>query len=277
MGPTDGLGHSQPDESMLTGPVMLITGAGSGIGAVIATQAAQQGYRVVLADIDGEAASTVAAGLPGALAVTVDVTSRSAVRAAVAHVQELLGPIVVLVNNAAVASDVPFGQLPEDLWHRDIAVSLDAAFYTISAVLPSMVTVGSGAIVNIASVNGLTYVGNEAYSAAKAGLISLTKSIAVRYGQHGIRCNAVAPGTIATPIWTERLETDPQVMERAARWYPLGRIGRPEDVASAVLFLAGPQASWITGVTLPVDGGLLAGRLSMADEIAIGAADSSKP
>ena len=113
--------------------------------------------------------------------------------ALVQRVERDLGPVDVLVNNAGVASDIPFGELPEELWHRDIAVSLDAAFHTISAVLPGMIRAGGGAIVNIASVNGLTYVGNEAYSAAKAGLISLTKSIAVRYGASGIRCNAVAP------------------------------------------------------------------------------------
>lgn len=258
---------------MTQGSVFLVTGGGSGIGAVLAEQAAVAGYVVAVADIDGAAAAAVAADLPGAVAVTVDVTSREQVRQAVRRIEEDLGPVRVLVNNAGVASDVAFGALPERLWHRDIAVSLDGAFFTISAVLPGMVAAGGGAIVNVASVNGLTYVGNEAYSAAKAGLISLTTSIAVRYGRHGIRSNAVAPGTIATPIWEERRTRDPQVMERAAKWYPLGRIGRPADVAAAVLFLASDAASWITGVTLPVDGGLLAGRLQMADEIAAGGAD----
>jgi meso-butanediol dehydrogenase / (S,S)-butanediol dehydrogenase / diacetyl reductase len=251
----------------MPGRVVLITGAGSGIGAVIAAQAAAQGDRVVIADIDGAAAERVAADIKQAVAVSVDVTSRAQVFDLVDRVGHEIGQVQVLVNNAAVASDIPFGELPEQVWHRDIAVTLDAAFHTISAVLPGMIAGGGGAIVNVASVNGLTYLGNEAYSAAKAGLISLTKSIAVRYGPLGIRCNAVAPGTIATPIWHQRLAADPEVMDRVAKWYPLGRIGRPEDVASAVLFLAGDGASWITGVTLPVDGGLMAGRLQMADEI----------
>lgn len=253
--------------------VLIVTGGGSGIGAVLAQQAAAAGYLVVVADIDGAAAGLVAAGIPGAVPVTVDVTSREQVQQLVQRVELELGPVQVLVNNAGVASDVPFHALPEQLWHRDIAVSLDAAFFTISAVLPGMIAAGGGSIINIASVNGLTYVGNEAYSAAKAGLISLTKSIAVRYGPQGIRCNAVAPGTIATPNWDERRKRDPQVMDRAAQWYPLGRVGVPADVAAAVLFLASDAASWITGVTLPVDGGLLAGRLQMADEIAAGGAD----
>ena len=256
----------------MTAQVWLVTGGASGIGTVLAEHAAAAGHRVAIADIDGAAAGTVAAGIPGSLPLTMDVTSREQVRDGVRRIEDELGSVQVLVNNAGVASDVPFDQLPERLWHRDIAVSLDAAFFTISAVLPGMIAAGGGAIVNIASVNGLTYVGNEAYSAAKAGLISLTRSIAVRYGAQGIRCNAVAPGTIATPNWDERRQRDPQVMERAAKWYPLGRIGRPADVAAAVLFLASDAASWITGVTLPVDGGLLAGRLQMADEIAAGGA-----
>ncbi len=256
---------------------MLITGAGSGIGAVIAAQAAAQGDRVVVADLNAEAAAAVSAALPRSMAATVDVTSRVQVRALVHRIEAELGPVQVLVNNAAVASDVPFDELSEELWHRDISVSLDAAFYTISAVLPGMISAGAGAIVNITSVNGLTYLGNEAYSAAKAGLISLTRSIAVRYGAQGIRCNAVAPGTIATPIWEERRRADPQVMEKAAKWYPLGRIGRPAEVAAAVLFLAGEGASWITGITLPVDGGLLAGRLQMADEISTTVAPERLP
>ncbi len=182
--------------------VVLITGAGSGIGAVIARQAAAQGDRVVVGDIDGAAAERVAAGIGGSMSAAVDVTSRAQVFGLVRRVAREFGPVQVLVNNAAVASDLPFGELPEELWHRDISVTLDAAFHTISAVLPGMKAAGEGAIVNVASVNGLTYLGNEAYSAAKAGLISLTKSIAVRYGPVGIRCNAVAPGTIATPILT---------------------------------------------------------------------------
>ena len=253
----------------MPGRITVITGAGSGIGAVLAARAAARGDRVVIADIDGDAAARVSAGIAGSVPIGVDVTVREQVSESISRIEKDLGPVGLLVNNAAVASDIPFGSLPEEIWRRDIAVSLDGAFHTISAVLPGMIAAGGGVIVNIASVNGLTYVGNEAYSATKAGLISLTKSIAVRYGRHGIRCNAVAPGTIATPIWEQRRAVDPDVMTRAAKWYPLGRIGRPEDVASAVLFLAGDDASWITGVTLPVDGGLLAGRLQMADEIAI--------
>jgi NAD(P)-dependent dehydrogenase (short-subunit alcohol dehydrogenase family) len=124
-----------------------------------------------------------------------------------------------------------------------------------------------GAILNIASVNGLTGIGEEAYSAAKAGMVNLTQNLAVRYGDQGIRVNCVAPGTIRTPIWGERVARDPQVFEKLAAWYPLGRVGEPEDVANAALFLCSDEAAWITGVTLPVDGGLLAGSYRMSRDL----------
>ena len=131
----------------------------------------------------------------------------------------------------------------------------------------------SGVIVNIASVDGLAYVGNEAYSAGKAAMINMTQSIAVRYGHYGIRCNAVAPGSIATPAWQERVDKEPDVLDRLVKWYPLGRVGTPEDVAGAVLFLASDDASWITGTVLRVDGGLLAGNDVMTNELLVESRD----
>jgi NAD(P)-dependent dehydrogenase (short-subunit alcohol dehydrogenase family) len=132
---------------------------------------------------------------------------------------------------------------------------------------------GSGVILNISSVNALGYYGNEAYSAAKAGLLSLTRSLAVRYGPSGIRVNAIAPGSLRTPAWEQRKENDPAVFERIAKWYPLGRVGEPEDVAGAALFLASDEAVWITGAVLPVDGGLTAGNMQMMEEMIEGQAD----
>jgi NAD(P)-dependent dehydrogenase (short-subunit alcohol dehydrogenase family) len=119
----------------------------------------------------------------------------------------------------------------------------------------------------VGSVNGLAYFGNEAYSAAKAGLVSLTRSIAVRYGPRGVRANLVAPGTLRTPAWDERLARDPAALDRVVRWYPLGRVGEPEEVVGAVLFLLSEEAAWISGAVLPVDGGLLAGNGLMARDI----------
>ena len=130
-----------------------------------------------------------------------------------------------------------------------------------------MIEQGSGVIVNIASVNGMAFFANEPYSAAKAGLISLTRSMAVRYGKHGIRAVAIAPGTIRSPLWQERIDKEPAIFERLVRWYPLGRVGEPEDVANAVAFLASDDAAWISGDVLRVDGGLLAGNAQMAREL----------
>src|SRR5262245_9218253 len=126
-----------------------------------------------------------------------------------------------------------------------------------------------GVIVNIASVNALGYFGNEAYSAAKAGIISLTESLAARYGRYGIRANAIAPGSIRTPIWQHRIDKDPGVLNRLKKWYPLGRIGEPEDVANAALFLASDAAAWISGIVLRVDGGLMAGNPLMAEDLLV--------
>lgn len=256
---------------------VIITGSGSGIGAVTASRFAEEGATVVIADIDEDAAEATAGAIPRARARRVDVADRGQVLAFVERVQRELGHVDVLINNAATCSDAAFEDIPEEEWIRDIDVSLKAAFLLSQAVLPGMRARRRGVILNVASVNGITYLGNEAYSAAKAGLLSLTRSLAVRYGPEGIRVNALVPGTIATPIWNDRLAVDPTILDRSARWYPLGRVGTPNDVASAALFLASHEASWITGVALPVDGGLLAGNAEMAREIVIGDSPGQGP
>lgn len=242
---------------------VVITGAGSGIGAAMAARFAAEGAAVVIVDIDGDAAVTTAARIGNARAETVDITDREQVRSLV----ERLDTVDVLVNNAALCTDTPFDRLSDSEWDQDVDVCLKGPFLTAQAVLPGMVERRRGVIVNISSVNGLAYFGNEAYSAAKAGLLSLTRSLAVRYGPDGIRCNAVVPGTIATPIWKDRLAADPHRLDRVRRWYPLGRVGTPEDVSALVLFLASDEASWITGATIPVDGGLMAGNAEFAAEL----------
>ena len=253
--------------------VVVVTGAGSGIGRVMAQRFAGEGAKVAVVDWLGDSAAAVAAEIAKAggqaTAIRADVSLAGDVASMADEVGSRLGPVDVLINNAAIADGDDLLQIDETTWERDVAVVLKSVFLCSRAVLPSMIARHGGAIVNIASVNGLSALGNEAYSAAKAGVINLTQGIAVRYGEHGIRCNAIAPGTIRTPIWQERMDRDPVVFERLVKWYPLGRVGEPDDVANAALFLASDEASWITGTVLRVDGGLLAGNVRMTRELVV--------
>jgi NAD(P)-dependent dehydrogenase (short-subunit alcohol dehydrogenase family) len=259
------------------GRVVVITGGGSGLGRALAHSFAAEGAAVVVADVVGDHATAVADEISEvggrSLAHTADVTDASDVEAMVETTREAFGPVEILVNNAARATDADFLDLSEETWEEDVAITLKGPFLCSQAVLADMTENRSGVILNIASVNALTYFGNEAYSAAKAGILSLTRSLAVRYGPFGVRVNAIAPGTLRTPAWEQRRQKDPEVLERVSRWYPLGRVGEPKDVAGAALFLASDEASWISGAVLPVDGGLTAGNLQMAQEIVIGSGD----
>ena len=251
--------------------VAIVTGGGSGIGQAIAQYFAQEGAKVVVVDRLGEKAQGTAAQIAGAggeaLAVMADVSDKEGVEAMVAQALERYGQVDILVNNAAVAEGEDLLQIDESVWDFNLDVTLKGVFLCSQAVLPAMIKQKRGAIVNIASVNGLAAFGHPAYSAAKAGVLNLTKNMAVSYGAHGVRVNAICPGTIRTPIWQSRVELDPQIFERLAKWYPLGRVGEPEDVAKAALFLASDDAAWITGETLTVDGGLMAGSYRMSREL----------
>jgi len=255
----------------LAGKMALVTGGGSGIGRAICRRFAREGASVAVVDrYEDRARETVgmieqASGR--ATAIRADVSMQDDVTAMARAALAAYGRIDVLVNNAAIGSKSDILTIDEDFWDHSLAVTLKSVYLVSRAILPGMLERGSGNIVNISSVNALAYFANESYSAAKAGVISLTRSIAVRYGRDGIRCVAIAPGTIRTPIWQERQEKDPVVFERLTKWYPAGRVGEPEDVASTALFLASDEASWITGTVVRVDGGLLAGNERMAREL----------
>jgi NAD(P)-dependent dehydrogenase (short-subunit alcohol dehydrogenase family) len=261
--------------SRFVGKVAWITGGGRGIGRATAQRLADEGATVVVLDIDGDAAEEAAAALRDggarALAATADVTDEVAVQLALKASLEAFGRIDVLVNNAARTARGNLAQTTPADWALEIEGTLSSAFLVSRAVLPQMAERGQGAIVNVGSVNGLLALGNPAYSAAKAGLISLTQALATEYGPKGIRANLVSPGTVRTehPTWQERLARDSQVFERLARWYPVGRVGVPADIAAAIAFLASDEAAFVNGANLVVDGGLTAGLAPMIEELTL--------
>lgn len=224
----------------------------------------------MLADINADGVRAAAASLPGAVAVTVDVADRDSVAAMVATAVTEFGGLDTLINNAMVCGRSTFIEAPVEEVRRDFEVNLMGPYFCCQEAIPAMINSGGGSITNLSSVNGLGHLGNTAYSMAKAGVLALTRSVAQEYGEQHIRCNAVAPGSVRTEVWDHRLANDPDALTKAAQWYPTGRIGTTDDIASALLFLSSDAASWITGVTLPVDGGLMAGNLAMARAITAG-------
>ncbi|MFI9720585.1 SDR family NAD(P)-dependent oxidoreductase [Streptomyces sp. NPDC052396] len=248
------------------GYAVLITGAGRGIGEATARRLAGEGARVLVTDADAERAERAAAAMRAEeLAVEsrpCDVTDRAAVEAAVAQAVSLFGRLDVLVNNAASCHPDPplVEDYPDEVWARDLDITLGGALRCVRAAMPHLAAAGGrGSVVNIGSVNGEQDFGNHAYSAAKAGLASLTRTLAGQCAGRGVRVNLIAPGTVRTPNWAGWEES----LERAAPLYPLGRVGRPEDIAAAVAYLASTDAAWVTGVTLPVDGGILVGNVAL--------------
>lgn len=251
--------------------VALVTGGGSGIGAAICRLFAAEGATVIVADIVAdralEVANAITASQGNAIAVTIDVADETSVTVGIASAVSRTGPVDILVNNAAVSIGNDILTIEPDVWDRNLSIVLRGPYLCSRAVLPSMIERRSGGIINISSVNGMTGLGEEPYSAAKAGLLNLTQNMAIKYGQFGIRCNAISPATIRTPIWNDRLAEAPDAFEILRAWYPLRRVGEAEDVAKAALFLASDESSFVTGINLPVDGGLTAGSYGMMQSL----------
>ena len=254
------------------GKVVAITGAAGGVGQSLCRYFLDEGAKVAAIDKKASVESLGAdlkAGLGTFAASVADIGDPAEVARAFASLAGALGPVDILVNNAGGSAHRTFARTDPAGWRQDINVNLDSAYHCAHAVLPGMLARRSGVIINIGSVNGLSALGDPAYSAAKAAMISLTRSLAQEYGPYGVRANIVLPGTVRTPLWEKRAAKDPKVLETLRRWYPLGRIVEPVDIAKAVGFLASDAASAITGVALPVDCGLTSGNIVMRGELTL--------
>jgi len=241
----------------LQGQVALVTGGSRGIGLAVATELASAGARVAVVARDEARAQAAAAGLPGEghRGYAVDVADSEAVNALVKRVEEEMGSLDVLVNNAGVTRDNVLMRIKDEDWDAVVDTNLRGAFNTIRAASRGMMKRRSGRIVNVSSVVGIT--GNKGqanYAASKAGLIGLTKSVAKELASRGVLVNAVAPGYIETDMTSDLPEA---AREALSGQIALGRLGRPEDIAPVVRFLAGPGAAYMTGQVLVVDGGMV--------------------
>lgn len=248
----------------LDGKVTLVTGAGGSIGRAIARAFVEQGASVVCGDVDEAAALQAAESadptLERSAPATCDITSEASAQAAVATVLERFGRLDLLVNCAAADGDrLPVIQLDPADWERTIAVNLTGSFLISRAVLPAMIERGSGVIIHLGSHFGRVGVpGQAAYSTSKAGLIQLARVLAIESAPHGIRVNTLSPGAIASDRLTRHYGTPEAVEEALAPKYPLRRLGTPEEVAHAAVFLASDGCSFMTGADLVVDGGYTA-------------------
>ena len=251
-------------EVLFAGQVVAVTGAGSGIGRAATLAFAQQGARVALLDVDpaGLAETETLLGDSDHLAQPCDVASVGSIHEAFGRISDRLGPIDVLVNNAGINPPAAGSlEIDETLYDRIMDVNAKGIFFCAQAASRMMATRG-GAIVNLASVSGMVgWGGTSVYSASKGAVIALTKFLAIEFAPRGIRVNAVCPGSIRTPMVEanlRRLPNPEQAWEETAEIHPLGRVGTPEEVADAILFLASPRSAFVTGTCLVVDGGLTA-------------------
>ncbi len=246
------------------GRVVLITGAGQGIGAAIARRFALQGEKLVLVDVNAEQLRLLAESLADTgcemMQMTADVASKDQVHELVSHVVERFGRLDVLVNNAGIIRDNLISNISEQDWDQVLDVNLKGAFLCCQAVFPTFKQQRSGKIVNIVSRAWLGSIGQANYTASKGGLVSLTRSLALEFARFQVNVNAVAPGAIDSPM-TQGLTQEAR--ERLIRMQPTGKMGRVEDIAAAVAFLASEDAEFITGQVLHVDGGKSVGLLSL--------------
>lgn len=261
----------------LEGKVCIVTGAASGIGAASARRFAEEGARIVGFDLgdpvgdDWEAATKVAVGH---LFVKGDVRDEAALEALVARTRQEFGGVDTLLNAAGVAGGGAVHLLETEAWDQCIDINLKGTFLACRAVLPAMMERRSGSIINVASIEGIEgFEGGSVYNASKGGVVLLTKNMAMDYGRMGIRVNAICPGFIETPLFTNvfGLEGLAQVADSIAGAHQLGRFGRPVEIANGALFLASDEASFVSGHSLVIDGGFTAGhRFGLSEMMGLG-------
>ncbi|CAN7317393.1 SDR family NAD(P)-dependent oxidoreductase [Phenylobacterium sp. LjRoot225] len=245
-----------------SGRVALVTGGGSGMGEATSHRLAREGMAVGVLDIDSAAAERVAAAIREsggrAIAVTADISVRREVKAAIDAVRDAFGPIAILINNAAIESFTAIEEIDEDSWDRLMSVNLKGAYIVIQTVLADMTAAGWGRIVNVSAIgaqSGATHMAH--YTAAKGGLIAMTKSLAIELGARGITVNSVSPGFILTPMSQRAIDANlfPVPAEQIYGAYPIPRLGRPEEIAAACAYLVSDDAGYVTGQVLAVNGG----------------------
>ena len=251
----------------LAGKRALVTGGASGIGAATAERFAAEGATVAIADLDGPGTDRQVAAIRtrggDAVGIVADVGDDASVATMTERAWEALGGVDILVNNAAIPMIGTVETLAADDWDRVLDLDLSSIYRASRAAWPRFVEAGGGTILNTASVAGVIgMTGQHGYSAAKAGVVMLTKCMALDGAAHGIRANCVCPGFVETPMVNDYFDAqdDPAASRTAVNAaHPLGRMGQPDEIASAFLYLASDEARWVTGTALVIDGGLTAG------------------
>ncbi|MDT3435920.1 glucose 1-dehydrogenase [Haloarcula sp. 1CSR25-25] len=249
------------DSFSLEGETAIVTGAAQGLGKQMATGLTEMGADVAIADVNIEKAERTASELDGdtdVIATAVDVTDEASVEAMVEDVTDRLGPIDVLVNNAGIVENAPVEETSIESWRRVVSVNLDGVFLCAKHVGQQMLDRGEGRIVNISSMSGFDVnvpQPQASYNTTKAGVRMLTQSMAVEWGDRGVRVNAIAPGYMRTELVDEVLEENPDMEETWVENTPMGRLGRPEELKELVVYLASDASSYMTGSTVVMDGG----------------------